>query len=514
MRLREKRSILAGILTASIVALAGCSGSNRTIQNEATEDNKSNCSTAAISVTEETKHEENNAVAKDKEANELLTLRPEVTAYFGTTYGDFLKKGGSGDEILHGSRHIAKCPDLNADAIFEGICDEATAVYPLEDNSEFVRLEGNLAAFFKDELEEQSVEGFLDKLEANYNVTSEFRESGGTAYYVSVTDYLHVELISKDNSESDAVIEIACKEGEKISSDSYCWVMDKEPDSNVFSQIPMEFVFSSGAGAWETYIDISEDGSFVGQYTDADMGDTGEGYSNGTLYICNFSGQFSIPEATDNQYIYSMKLLELNIEDADKIGTEEIIDEVLYVYTTPYGFDDADVFLIYLPGAPLSTMTEECRSWIFLDESIFTEVPDGYYVICNVGGQQGFTSQSDDSIWYRSCIYENGNAYVSFSPSYYMGSYLSFFAEDNSPSSLSLDVPWDGKSLEPMECTKSWEDDGSKFKVTVEPDKESTSKELKFLITVECISDPQFEFSTWGSSEAGRFSAVFNERKD
>ncbi len=245
MRLREKRFFLAGILTASIVALAGCSGSNRTIQNEATEDNKSNSSTAVISATEETKHEENNAVAKDKEANELLTLRPEVTAYFGTTYGDFLKKGGSEAEFLHGSRHIAKCPDLNADAIFEGIWDEATAVYPVEDNSEFVRLEGNLAAFFTGELEEQSVDGFLNKLGANYNVTSEFRESGGTAYYVSVTDYLHVELISKDNSESDAVIEIACKEGEKISSDSYCWVMDKEPDGNVFSQIPRERIKKS-----------------------------------------------------------------------------------------------------------------------------------------------------------------------------------------------------------------------------------------------------------------------------
>lgn len=209
-----------------------------------------------------------------------------------------------------------------------------------------------------------------------------------------------------------------------------------------------------------------------------------------------------------------MKLLELHIENEEKIDTEEIIDGILYVYTTPYGFDDADEFLVYLPGASLEDMTEECRSWIFLSDSIFTEVPDGYFVIYNIGGQEAFTGQRDDSIWSKSYRYENGNAYVNFSLSYYMGSYLNFFTDENSPTALGLSVPWDGKSREPIECKRRWNDDGTRFRVTIESDEDTTSEVLKCVITVECISDPQFDFSAWGSSEAGRFSAVFNEKKE
>nr|WP_297704053.1 hypothetical protein [uncultured Butyrivibrio sp.] len=286
-----------------------------------------------------------------------------------------------------------------------------------------------------------------------------------------------------------------------------------EENSNIFSEMPDSFDFSSGAGAWATYVEISEDGSFTGQYHDSDMGDIGEGYPNGTVYICNFSGRFSEPEPTDSQYIYTMKLLDLQIENEEKVGTSEIVDEILYVYTTPYGFENADEFLIYMPGAPLSEMTEECRSWIFLSDSIFSEVPDCYYVIYNVGGQEAFVGMEEGSIWSRNFKYENGNAYVSFSPSYYMGSYLSFFPENDSPAFLAISVPWDGNSTEQMECKRNWEDDGSRYKVTVEPDEGSIDDMLKYAITVECITDPQLDFSPWGSSELGRIRVVVTEEK-
>ena len=38
---------------------------------------------------------------------------------------------------------------------------------------------------------------------------------------------------------------------------------------------PLEFVFSSGAGAWRTAIVLNQDGSFNGAYLDSDMGDRG-----------------------------------------------------------------------------------------------------------------------------------------------------------------------------------------------------------------------------------------------
>ena len=50
---------------------------------------------------------------------------------------------------------------------------------------------------------------------------------------------------------------------------------------------PLEFVFSSGAGAWRTAIVLNQDGSFNGAYLDSDMGDRGNDYPKGTHYICD-----------------------------------------------------------------------------------------------------------------------------------------------------------------------------------------------------------------------------------
>ena len=57
-----------------------------------------------------------------------------------------------------------------------------------------------------------------------------------------------------------------------------------------------EFVFSSGVGAWQTMLNINEDGSFQGLYSDSDMGDTGEGYPNGIIYSSKFEGEFTTPK--------------------------------------------------------------------------------------------------------------------------------------------------------------------------------------------------------------------------
>ena len=298
-----------------------------------------------------------------------------------------------------------------------------------------------------------------------------------------------------------------------FSADSDSEGKDKAETGNIFSEMPKDFVFSSGAGGWSTDIEISEDGSFTGGYHDSEMGAIGDGYPNGTVYVCTFSGRFSDPEPTDKEYIYSTKLVELNIRAKEKIGTEEIADDTLYIYSSPYGFDDADEFLIYLPGTPLSELSEECRSWMLLSDSIFKEIPEGYFVLYNIGGQEAFTAQSDDVIWNKNFSYENGSAYVNFSPSYYMGSYLSFFTGDDGPASLALSVPWDGKSSEPLECSKAWENDGTRVKVTIKPDEGSSSEARKYFITVECVSNPQFDFSPWGSTEPGKFSAVFPEKK-
>ena len=52
----------------------------------------------------------------------------------------------------------------------------------------------------------------------------------------------------------------------------------------------IDFMFASGTGGWSTVITVNRDGSFYGDFRDSEMGDRGEGYSQGTVYQCAFSG--------------------------------------------------------------------------------------------------------------------------------------------------------------------------------------------------------------------------------
>lgn len=123
----------------------------------------------------------------------------------------------------------------------------------------------------------------------------------------------------------------------------------------------LEFYFSSGAGAWCTTLQIHGDGSFEGQYHDSDMGSHGEGYPNGTVYQSNFSGQFTTPVKV-NDYTYSMQIARMDYEQ--ETGSEEIRDGVLYSFTDAYGLEEAQDILIYLPGTPLSDLSEEFLIWM------------------------------------------------------------------------------------------------------------------------------------------------------
>lgn len=124
---------------------------------------------------------------------------------------------------------------------------------------------------------------------------------------------------------------------------------------------PVTFEFSSGAGVWSTSITINPDGTFKGSFSDADAGISGDGY-NATVSVCNFEGKFEkIKKSDDNTY--TMKLGKCKYEKEP--GTEEIIDEVRYCYTTPYGIEGGKTFKLYLPGTPTSALPEEYINWIY-----------------------------------------------------------------------------------------------------------------------------------------------------
>lgn len=153
---------------------------------------------------------------------------------------------------------------------------------------------------------------------------------------------------------------------------------------SLFSQLKdLEFYFASGAGGWRTILHIDVYGSFSGTYSDSDMG-SGE---HGVQYRCDFSGQFTQPVRV-NDYTYSVRIDEITYEK--EAGTEEVIDGTQYCYTDPYGLEDAEDILIYLPGAPLGQLPQEFRSWVGYSENTRDELP--FYALNNAVYQQGFSS--------------------------------------------------------------------------------------------------------------------------
>jgi len=149
------------------------------------------------------------------------------------------------------------------------------------------------------------------------------------------------------------------------------------------------FYFSSGAGAWFTELRIRSDGSFEGLYQDADMGVTGDGYPNGTLYYCEFSGTFDQLEKVDG-FTYKMNLSTISFEHEPEI--EEIVDGVRYIYSGAYGLDGEE-FYLYLPGSKLADLPQAFREWVgYYDLEAVQEEELSFYGLYNADGELGFSS--------------------------------------------------------------------------------------------------------------------------
>ena len=149
------------------------------------------------------------------------------------------------------------------------------------------------------------------------------------------------------------------------------------------------FYFQSGAGAWDTHLMIEADGSFAGNYHDSEMGVVGEGYPNGTMYFCDFTGKFTEPEKVDD-YTYVFRLADLNLAKTPE--EQEIIDQTLYQYCEAYGLEDAEDFYLYLPGKPLDGLPEEFLSWVgYYDLSQTDDTALKFYGLYNENAQQGFS---------------------------------------------------------------------------------------------------------------------------
>ncbi len=156
--------------------------------------------------------------------------------------------------------------------------------------------------------------------------------------------------------------------------------------------------FSSGAGAWSTELQIQADGAFTGTFHDAEMGETGENYPDGTLYGCAFHGRMTPAEQVD-EYTWKIRIDELAMDEGQV--PEAVEDGVRYVTTDPYGISAGDEMLLCMPGTPVSGLTEDMLYWAhLLDPEARPEALEDWllYSAKNESGFVGYRITEDFSL--------------------------------------------------------------------------------------------------------------------
>ena len=174
-------------------------------------------------------------------------------------------------------------------------------------------------------------------------------------------------------------------------------INDKNEASNSenkrFSDLPNEYDFSSGAGAWSTKIILHEDGTFEGYFYDKDAISSDEiKYPNGTLYYSTFSGKFNNLEKVD-ETTYTIQVdYFYEDNDLDKLYYEEGVE---YIQSNAYGVSGAKEFTVFLPGTKKSQIDEECLSLPAKDIFESGVIPDEYVFLCNLKDQAIFIGHFD-----------------------------------------------------------------------------------------------------------------------
>lgn len=144
--------------------------------------------------------------------------------------------------------------------------------------------------------------------------------------------------------------------------------------------VPGGWTHTSGAGAWSTELRLEEsDASFYGYFSDADAN---------VVYESSFSGRFTDLYRAD-AYTYTMTVSDFAIDGTP--GEVVLSNGVYYVTQSPAGIAQGDPFVLYLPGTPVSRLSQEELSWLPYTPG---DTLSSYY-LCNRSTGRGFVPGSD-----------------------------------------------------------------------------------------------------------------------
>ncbi len=166
-----------------------------------------------------------------------------------------------------------------------------------------------------------------------------------------ITSFVHLENPSEQYQDQETI-------QYSITQEEYT-SFGKLPINNTVS-----LLYSSGAGAWGSWIFLEPDGSFTGSYHDSEMGDVGEDYPRGTVYVYEYSGKFSDIKKVDD-YTYTMTLSQYQSEMEYNEWEEWIEDGTRYIVSDSFGFINniGTEYTFILPGKPVSELPESVFYW-------------------------------------------------------------------------------------------------------------------------------------------------------
>lgn len=136
-------------------------------------------------------------------------------------------------------------------------------------------------------------------------------------------------------------------------------------EQGFWRQVRGKYAFSAGAGAWATILTVSADGSFSADYHDSNMGDTGDGYPNGSLLVASGTGKFTYSKRNDDGS-FSMTCDQKAFHQDGTIGDVTIKDGVR-VETADgiYGLTPCGTFTVYPTGYATSALSDDVKGWMY-----------------------------------------------------------------------------------------------------------------------------------------------------
>lgn len=287
-------------------------------------------------------------------------------------------------------------------------------------------------------------------------------------------------------------------ESELYSSADYLKVKSGD---NLFAIMPSHFEFSSGAGGWSTQLNLYEDGSFDGRYSDWNMGEIADEYLKGTCRTCTFSGVFSTPRRVSD-YVYAVSVQRLNYPR--DVGTEWIEDGTRYIQATPYGLNKTSEYYIYLPGCPYSVFTQDQLTYLW-SWSDYDQIPQGRFAIYaqDRSSWLGFWGDKGDNVFSHDYSYQHGAFKSELQPDSYVtdGGGLIFMTE-NGDRKIILGFDW----TEESQRTFVAEDKNG----TGEYDINLYIKKDLQSVVVDVKSRQGTSLKAWGGTEDGQLTAVYS----